>query len=78
VVSPPGPTTEAGATCGTQIRFLAASAATECELELCGMVSIRVPNELTTPSTAQTFCIGGWAMKGAQTGVAVYDLLAPR
>jgi hypothetical protein len=53
LTSPPIPTTDFGATCGTKISFRRESAATECEAEDCGMASTKkfvVP--LTTPSTA--------------------------
>src|SRR5262249_38652615 len=43
------------------------AAATECELEPCGIVSIRTLVEATTPSTAQTCCDPDGA-GGAMTG----------
>ena len=52
VVSPPVPTTETGATCGTKMRLRLESAATECELADCGMASIRTLVPSTTPHRA--------------------------
>jgi hypothetical protein len=52
VVSPPAPTTEKGADCGTKMRLRLESAATECEPDDCGMVSIRTLVLSITPSTA--------------------------
>src|ERR1700675_1244668 len=52
VVSPPT-TTETGETCGTKIRLRLESAATECEPEPCGTVSISCLDLASiTPSTA--------------------------
>src|SRR3954470_20292675 len=52
VVSPPLPTAATGALCGTKIRLRFESAATECEPEDCGMVSISTLVPSITPSTA--------------------------
>src|SRR6266850_8343599 len=52
VVSPPAPTTETGPDCGTKMRLRLESAATECDPEDCGMVSIRTLVPSITPSTA--------------------------
>src|SRR3954468_3689066 len=52
VVSPPVPTTETGADCGTKIRLRLESAATECEPDDCGIVSISTLVASITPRTA--------------------------
>jgi len=52
VVSPPMPTTELGATCGTKMVLRLQSAATECEALNCGRVSISTLVPSITPSTA--------------------------
>src|SRR5215470_10112069 len=55
--------------CGTKIKFRLESAATECEPDDCGMVSTRILEELTTPSTAP---------EPSEEPAGLMALLAPR
>ena len=71
VVSPPVPTTATGADCGTKMRLRLESAATECEPDDCGMVSIRTLVLSITPSTA------AWVAAVGQGAVVLQFLLEP-
>src|SRR5215831_14057265 len=74
VVSPPAPTTDTGATCGTKIRLRNVSVATECEPDDCGIFSIRrLVAASTTPSTAFCWLALGHGVPGvaAQQDVVV-------
>src|SRR5207249_1758656 len=71
VVSPPAPTTATGADCGTKMRLRLESAATECEPDDCGTVSIRTLVASITPSTA------AWVAAVGQGAVVLQFLLEP-
>src|SRR5207247_4490172 len=53
VVSPPAPTIRTGADCGTKMRLRLESAATECEPDDCGTVSIRTLVASITPRSEE-------------------------
>jgi hypothetical protein len=69
VVSPPAPTTATGTDCGTKMRLRLESAATECDPEDCGTVSIRTLVPSITPSTA------AWSAAVGQGAVVLQFLL---